>query len=103
VDSVSADVDLARMPLPDALAELQTSPAGLSGEQARARLQRYGANAIEEHRRTASAELPAFFWGPIPWTIELADLLSAVLAHWDDVAIIKRFLHHLQERLHPGP
>ena len=29
-----------------------------------------------------------FFWGPIPWMIEIAAALSAVLGHWGDLAII---------------
>ena len=33
-----------------------------------------------------------FFWGPIPWMIEAAAALSAVLAHWDDLAIILAML-----------
>ena len=32
--------------------------------------------------------LRAFFWGPIPWMIEIAAVLSAVLGHWGDLAII---------------
>jgi H+-transporting ATPase len=86
------ETDLTQLPLPDALAELQTSPAGLSSEQARTRLERYGANAIEERRRSVLAELASFFWGPIPWMIEVAGLLSGVLRHWDDVAIISVLL-----------
>lgn len=85
---MSAETDLMRVPLAEALAELGTSEAGLSSEQARTRLERYGANAIAEHRRGTLAELASFFWGPIPWMIEIAFVLSGILRHWDDVAII---------------
>jgi len=30
----------------------------------------------------------SFFWGPIPWMIEVAVVLSAVVRHWADFAII---------------
>jgi H+-transporting ATPase len=30
----------------------------------------------------------SYFWGPIPWMIEVAALLSAVVRHWTDFAII---------------
>ena len=33
-----------------------------------------------------------FFWGPIPWMIEVAAALSAVLGHWGDLAIILAML-----------
>jgi H+-transporting ATPase len=89
---MSTEADLTRMPLSQALAELQTSSAGLSGEEAQARLQHYGPNAIEERRRSALAELASFFWGPIPWMIEVAALLSGILRHWDDVAVISVLL-----------
>ncbi len=32
--------------------------------------------------------LVRFFWGPIPWMIEIAAVLSGVLQHWGDLAII---------------
>nr|WP_244877984.1 plasma-membrane proton-efflux P-type ATPase [Croceibacterium atlanticum] len=33
-----------------------------------------------------------FAWGPIPWMIEVAALLSAVLGHWEELAIILAML-----------
>src|SRR5208337_3770150 len=33
-----------------------------------------------------------YFWGPIPWMIEAAVLLSALIGHWDDFAIILALL-----------
>jgi H+-transporting ATPase len=55
---------------------------GLSSEEARPRLAQYGANAIREQR------VSPFFWGPIPWMIETAALLSGVTRRRDDLAII---------------
>jgi H+-transporting ATPase len=92
VGLMAAEGDLARMSMPEVLAELQTSSDGLTGEQARVRLERFGENAIEERRRSALAELLSFFWGPIPWMIEVADLLSAILRHWVDVVVISVLL-----------
>ncbi len=34
------------------------------------------------------ARLAGFFWGPIPWMIEIAAILSAAVRHWPDFAII---------------
>ncbi|MGA8219505.1 MAG: plasma-membrane proton-efflux P-type ATPase [Solirubrobacterales bacterium] len=61
---------------------------GLSSEQASARLERYGPNALEEHRRNALLELLSHFWSPIAWMIEVALVLTAVTARWADFGII---------------
>ena len=61
---------------------------GLSEVEAARRLARYGENALAEHHVSALERLLRFFWGPIPWMIEIAAVLSAVLGHWDDLTII---------------
>ncbi len=61
---------------------------GLSEAEAKRRLAQYGENALIEHRVSALERLMRFFWGPIPWMIEIAAALSAVLTHWGDLAII---------------
>ncbi len=62
--------------------------AGLSEAEAERRLQQYGENALVEHHVGVLERLAHFFWGPIPWMIEIAAVLSGVLQHWDDLAII---------------
>jgi len=61
---------------------------GLTEAEATKRLAQYGENTLAEHRVTLAQRLVHFFWGPIPWMIEVAAALSAVLGHWDDLAII---------------
>ena len=61
---------------------------GLDEEEAARRLQQYGPNAIEEQRTSPLRKFLSFFWGPIPWMIEVAGILSAVVQHWDDFGII---------------
>ena len=69
------------------------SPAqGLSSTQAAERLQRYGPNALEEKKTSPLLRLLGYFWGPIPWMIEVAALLSAVVSHWADFWIILTLL-----------
>src|SRR5271170_3665452 len=74
------------------LAELQTklgfSPDGLSQAEARKRLIQHGPNEIEEKRTNALLKFLTYFWGPIPWMIEAAVILSAVARHWPDFGII---------------
>jgi H+-transporting ATPase len=62
--------------------------AGLSDAEAARRLAQYGENALAEHHVSVFERLAHFFWGPIPWMIEIAAILSAVLGHWDDLAVI---------------
>jgi H+-transporting ATPase len=62
--------------------------AGLSEAEAQRRLAQYGENALVEQHVSVIERLAHFFWGPIPWMIEIAAALSAVLQHWDDLAII---------------
>lgn len=68
--------------------ELASSPSGLSTAEAQARLRHVGPNALPEKRVSPLVQFLAFFWGPIPWMIEIAALLSAVVGHWQDFAII---------------
>jgi H+-transporting ATPase len=66
----------------------EQAAAGLSDAEATRRLAQYGENSLAEHRVGVVERLARFFWGPIPWMIEIAAILSAVLSHWGDLAII---------------
>jgi H+-transporting ATPase len=66
--------------------------AGLSSAEAESRLAQYGPNALAERHIGTFERLARFFWGPIPWMIEIAAMLSAVLGHWSDLAIILAML-----------
>ena len=70
----------------------QTESAGLSEEEATRLLAQYGENALSEHHVSVFQRLAQFFWGPIPWMIEAAALLSGLLQHWADLAIILAML-----------
>ena len=65
-----------------------SSPDGLSQAEAQKRLTQYGANEIEEKKTNAFLKFLSYFWGPIPWMIEVAVILSAVVRHWPDFCII---------------
>ena len=41
-----------------------------------------------EKKSNALLKLLSYFWGPIPWMIEIAVVLSAVVGHWPDFFII---------------
>lgn len=62
--------------------------AGLSEAEAGRRLGQFGENTLAEHHVGVLPRLLGFFWGPIPWMIEIAAALSAVLEHWGDLGIV---------------
>ncbi|MDE2337983.1 MAG: plasma-membrane proton-efflux P-type ATPase [Gammaproteobacteria bacterium] len=62
--------------------------AGLSEAQAERRLAQYGENVLREQHVGIFKRIIGFFWGPIPGMIEAAAVLSAVLGHWEDLAVI---------------
>jgi H+-transporting ATPase len=83
---------LASLSLPELQAQLHTTLAGLSTEEARQRLAHYGPNELVEKHVHPLLRLLASFWGPIPWMIEVAALLSLVVRHWADFIIILALL-----------
>ena len=80
--------DLKSLPVPEVEKRLSSSPDGLSQGEARRRLARYGPNEIAEKKENPLLKLLTYFWGPIPWMIEAAVILSGVLRHWPDFFII---------------
>lgn len=73
----------------DSLKELQSDRGnGLSTEEAGERLKLYGYNEIPEKSESMLHRIVRRFWGPIPWMIEAAALLSALVGKWEDFTII---------------
>ncbi len=74
---------------PPAEAVVAPAPAvGLTSAEAAERLAQFGPNAIVEQPVSLLHRLATYFWGPIPWMIEVAAILSAVVGRWDDFAVI---------------
>ncbi|HZW56687.1 MAG TPA: plasma-membrane proton-efflux P-type ATPase [Nitrososphaerales archaeon] len=65
---------------------------GLSSSEATKRLQQYGPNEIQEKKQSRIVAFLRYFWGPIPWMIEAAAFISAVIYHWEDLGIISLLL-----------
>mgnify|MGYP000719020375 CR=1 FL=1 len=88
VGESSAKDDLKSLALPELEKKLGTSPDGLSQAEAEKRLVQFGPNELEEKKTNALLKFLGYFWGPIPWMIEAAVILSAVDRHWPDFFII---------------
>ena len=80
--------DLKSLPLAEVERKLVSSPDGLTQAEAQKRLTQYGPNEIEEKKTNELLKFLRYFWGPIPWMIEAAVILSAVARHWPDFGII---------------
>jgi H+-transporting ATPase len=80
--------DLKSIPLKAVEKELDWSPDGLSLAEASKRLLKYGPNEIQEKKVNPFLKFLKYFWGPIPWMIEGAVILSAAVQHWADFFII---------------
>ena len=80
--------DLKNLPMAEVEKELESSADGLTQAEAQKRLTQYGPNELEEKKTNMLLKFLTYFWGPIPWMIEVAVILSAVARHWPDFFII---------------
>ena len=80
--------DLKSLPMPELQKKLGSSPDGLTQAEAAKRLTQYGPNEITEKKTNQLLKFLSYFWGPIPWMIEGAVILSALVRHWLDFFII---------------
>ncbi len=71
---------------------LGTGPSGLSASEVHRRLGEYGYNEITGKKTSPLLKFLSYFWGPIPWMIEIAAILSGVLQHWEDLLVILALL-----------
>ncbi|MCW4019210.1 MAG: plasma-membrane proton-efflux P-type ATPase [Candidatus Bathyarchaeota archaeon] len=72
--------------------KLSSSEKGLTSAEAKQRLEKYGPNEITEKKVSSFRKFLGYFWGPIPWMIEAAVVMSAVIGHWPDFGIIMMLL-----------
>ena len=77
-----------KLAVAELLEKLGSSMDGLSSEEVRRRFQEYGPNEIPEKKSNPVLNFLSYFWGPIPWMIEAAVIISAVIQRWEDFSII---------------
>jgi len=81
--------DYASQSVQDTLEQLQVDPAvGLTDQEVKTRQARFGYNEISEREEPLWHRIFRRFWGPIPWMIEVAATLSAIVGKWEDFVII---------------
>ncbi|MEM3798200.1 MAG: plasma-membrane proton-efflux P-type ATPase, partial [Candidatus Bathyarchaeia archaeon] len=67
---------------------LETSMQGLTEAEAKNRLEKFGYNEITEKKENPFIDFFKRFWGPMPWLLELAIILSCILGHYLEAIII---------------
>ena len=76
------------MAVDDLYRALSSQQGGLTGSEAKDRIQKFGPNEIPEEEESAVLKFLRYFWGPIPWMIEAAVVISAIIGRWEDFGII---------------
>jgi H+-transporting ATPase len=67
-------------------------PAGLTGAEARRRLEKFGPNAVPDTALDPLRRALTKFWAPVPWMLEAAIALEVVLGKYVEAAIIAGLL-----------
>jgi len=84
--------EIKKIPIDDLLKKLKTTKKGLTKSEVEKRRSDYGFNELPEKKVHPFLKFLGYFWGPIPWMIEIAAVLSAVIKHWEDLIIISILL-----------
>ncbi len=63
-------------------------PAGLTSDEARRRLEKFGPNAVPDTALHPLRRALTKFWAPVPWMLEAAIVLEVVLGKYVEAAII---------------
>ena len=80
------------MSVDDVMSGLDATSEGLSQAEVSQRQDKSGPNALADQHESGVLKLLKFFWGPIPWMIEAAAILSLVAGDMRDFAIILTML-----------
>jgi H+-transporting ATPase len=77
-----------KLSIEDTLRILDSSTNGLTESEANLRTQKFGLNEVTEKKGNPVLAFLSRYWGPMPWLLELAIVLSCVLKHYLEGGII---------------
>jgi len=81
-----------KLSVKDAFKIFSSGEHGLSGSSVKKRIVKYGYNEISSKKTNIIIKFLSYFWGPIPFMIEIAAFLSAFIHHWADFWVISVLL-----------
>ena len=84
--------EIKKIQVSELLQKPSSTKEGLSTSEVQKRIQQYGLNEIPEKKVNPVVKFLRYFWGPIPWMIEAAVVMSAIINHWEDFFIILTLL-----------
>jgi len=85
--------DFTKFSVQETFKELDVDPLkGLTSTEVFKRRQHFGSNEIIEREESIWHRIFRRFWGPIPWMIEVAAILSFIVQKWEDFTIIMTML-----------
>jgi len=68
-DLLKSSLDYKRLSIEETLKALDTSLNGLSEEEVRRRIEKYGYNEVKEEKKNPVLEFLSRYWGPMPWSL----------------------------------
>jgi H+-transporting ATPase len=80
--------DLKKISVEESFKKFSSTENGIPNSAAADRIKEYGYNEISEKKVNPIIKFLSYFWGPIPWMIEVAAILSAIINHWEDFWVI---------------
>jgi H+-transporting ATPase len=87
------EISLDKAPIADVFHNLHVDAhRGLTSAETLTRAAKFGPNAIEEKKKSQLAMFLAYFWGPMPWMIEAAAIMSLLVKDYIDFTIILALL-----------
>lgn len=80
--------DYKGMSLEDVESVLNSGNGGLSEKEAADRINRFGPNEIQEKKKNPVKQFLKRYWGPMPWLLEFAMVLTIFIKHYTEGIII---------------
>ncbi len=71
---------------------LKTSEKGLSEADAANKVKEFGFNEVEQEKKSSLIAFLSWFWGPIPWFLEIAVLICIIIGDWLDGIMLAAIL-----------
>lgn len=84
----STQEDAALSPDVVGMAEARPGAVGLTEHEAASRLAQFGHNELVERTLSPVQRFLSYFWGPIPWMIEVAGLCALIVRSWGSLLVI---------------